>query len=155
MAKIYFKNEQGKRIAVEVSNEVAKNYREILQEEWRGNAYESYYTTSLERITERGHDFEDKSRNVEEEFLDKERKQINKLRLNILHKAIDSLLPEQKELLRQVYSMGISQRKIAENEGVDESTISKRMERIYRRLKKFFEKMKIRPSSTPLIFSNK
>jgi RNA polymerase sigma factor (sigma-70 family) len=140
MAKIYFKNEQGKRIAVEVSNEVAKNYREILQEEWRGNAYESYYTTSLERITVRGHDFEDKSRNVEEEFLDKERKQINKLRLNILHKAIDSLLPEQKELLRQVYSMGISQRKIAENEGVDESTISKRMERIYRRLKKFFEK---------------
>ena len=140
MAKIYFKNEQGKRIAVEVSNEVAKNYREILQEEWRGNAYESYYTTSLERITERGHDFEDKSRNVEEEFLDKERKQINKLRLNILHKAIDSLLPEQKELLRQVYSMGISQRKIAENEGVDESTISKLMDRIYRRLKKFFEK---------------
>ncbi len=140
MAKIYFKNEQGKRIAVEVSNEVAKNYREILQEEWRGNAYESYYTTSLERITVRGHDFEDKSRNVEEEFLDKERKQINKLRLNILHKAIDSLLPEQKELLRQVYSMGISQRNIAENEGVDESTISKRMERIYRRLKKFFEK---------------
>lgn len=140
MAKIYFKNEQGKRIAVEVSNEIAKNYREILQEEWRGNAYESYYTTSLERITVRGHDFEDKSRNVEEEFLDKERKQINKLRLNILHKAIDSLLPEQKELLRQVYSMGISQRKIAENEGVDESTISKRMERIYRRLKKFFEK---------------
>lgn len=140
MKQIYIKDSQGKKISVEVSDEIAKNYRESLQEEWRGDSYASYYTTSLDSIIDAGHDFEDKSTNIEEQFLEKEEERINNLRLKSLHKAIDSLLPEQKELLTQVYFMGVSQRKIAENEGVDESTISKRMERIYKRLKKFFEK---------------
>ena len=43
MARIYFKNEYGQKIVVEVTEEVAKGYRECLQEEWRLNAYEEYY----------------------------------------------------------------------------------------------------------------
>lgn len=38
MAKIYFKDKYGKKVAVEVTDEVAKQYREILREEWRSNA---------------------------------------------------------------------------------------------------------------------
>lgn len=40
MAKIYFKDEQGKKVSVEVTDEVEKQYRESLQEEWRGDAYD-------------------------------------------------------------------------------------------------------------------
>lgn len=52
MAIIYFKYEQDKNVSVEVSAEIAKQYRESLREEWRSDAYESYYSTSLESITE-------------------------------------------------------------------------------------------------------
>lgn len=52
MAIIYFKDEQGKKVSVEISNKIAKQYRESLREEWRSDAYESYYSTSLESIAE-------------------------------------------------------------------------------------------------------
>ncbi len=65
MAKIYFKDVQGKKVLVEVSNKIAKQYRDSLREEWRNNAYESYYSTSLESITEAGHDFADENSDTE------------------------------------------------------------------------------------------
>ncbi len=151
MAKIYFINAQGKKVSVEVSEEIAKQYRESLREEWRGDAYEKYYTKSLDGIIEAGSDFEDKSLDVEETIIKTEQEHIKNFRLKNLHKAMDSLLPEQRELLSKIYFGGVTQREIAEQEGIDESAISKRMERIYKRLKK----IKNRPSSTPLIFSNK
>lgn len=140
MAKIYFINAQGKKISVEVSDEIAKQYRDSLREEWRGDAYEKYYTKSLDGIIEAGRDFEDEQNDVEESILKAETERVKNLRLEYLHKALDSLLPEQKELLMEVYFNGVTQREIAEREGVDESAVSKRMERIYKRLKKFFEK---------------
>ncbi len=140
MAKIYFINAQGKKVSVEVSEEIAKQYRESLREEWRNDAYEKYYSKSLEGIIEAGRDFEDEQNDVEETIANAEIERIKNLRLENLHKALDNLLPEQKDLLMEVYFNGVTQREIAEREGVDESAISKRMERIYKRLKKFFEK---------------
>ncbi len=140
MAKIYFIDAQGKKVFVEVSEEIAKQYRESMREEWRNEAYEKYYSKSLEGIIEAGRDFEDERYNVEETIADAEIERIKNLRLENLHKALDSLLPEQKELLTEIYFNGVTQREVAEREGVDESAISKRMERIYKRLKKFFEK---------------
>lgn len=74
MAKIYFKDKQGKKVLVEVTDKVAKQYRESLQEEWRGDAYEGYYSTSLESITEAGHDFADENSDTEELYLEREAK---------------------------------------------------------------------------------
>ena len=71
MAKIYFKDVQGKKVLVEVSAEIAKQYRDSLREEWRSDAYESYYSTSLESITEAGHDFADKNSNAEELYIER------------------------------------------------------------------------------------
>lgn len=140
MAKIYFINAHGEKVAIEVSEEIAKQYRESLREEWRGDAYEKYYTKSLDGIIEAGADFEDKSSDVEETILKIEQEHIKNLRLKNLHKALNILLPEQRELLSKIYFGGVTQREIAAQEGIDESAISKRMERIYKRLKKFFEK---------------
>ena len=139
MVKIYFINAHGKKVAIEVSEEIAKQYRESLREEWRGDAYEKYYTKSLDGIIEAGRDFEDDQTDIEEIILNSEAERIKNTRLENLHNALNSLLPEQKELISKIYFGGLTQREIAEQEGVDESAISKRMERIYKRLKKFFE----------------
>ncbi len=140
MAKIYFINAQGKKVFVEVSDEVARQYRESLKEEWRSEAYEKYYSKSLEGIVEAGRDFEDERADVEEMLAVEESERIRSSLLENLHKALDTLLPEQRELITEIYFNGVTQREIAEREGVDESAISKRMDRIYKRLKKFFEK---------------
>lgn len=44
---------------MEVTNEVAAQIEKNRREQWRGDAYEKYHTTSLESITESGHEFED------------------------------------------------------------------------------------------------
>lgn len=51
---------------------MAKQYRESLQEEWRCDAYEGYYATSLESITEAGYDFADEEADTEELYLARE-----------------------------------------------------------------------------------
>ena len=53
-----------------------------------------------------------------------------------LRDAIAKLKPEQQELLKKVFWEGIKQVDIAKSEGVDDSAISWRLARIYKRLKK-------------------
>ena len=53
-----------------------------------------------------------------------------------LHRAIDELLPQQKELLCRVYWEDASRAQIAREEGVKEADINNRLSRIYARLRK-------------------
>ena len=53
-----------------------------------------------------------------------------------LYEAIGKLTPGQRELLQKIFWEKRSQREVAEEEGVDESAISRRLARIYARLKK-------------------
>ena len=57
-----------------------------------------------------------------------------------LRDAIAKLKPEQQELLKKVFWEGIKQVDIAKSEGVDDSAISWRLARIYKRLKKILKK---------------
>ena len=57
-----------------------------------------------------------------------------------LRDAIAKLKPEQQELLKKVFWEGIKQVEIAKSEGVDDSAISWRLARIYKRLKKSLKK---------------
>lgn len=57
-----------------------------------------------------------------------------------LRDAIAKLKPEQQELLKKVFWEGIKQVDIAKSEGVDDSAISWRLTRIYKRLKKSLKK---------------
>lgn len=54
----------------------------------------------------------------------------------LLREAMELLTAEQKRLLRMVYLEGIRQKEIAEMEGIDKSAVSRRMERIYARLRR-------------------
>ncbi len=57
-----------------------------------------------------------------------------------LYRAIEKLRPQQLELLRKVFWEEMKQRDIGKAEGVDESAVSRRMARIYARLRKQLEK---------------
>lgn len=55
-----------------------------------------------------------------------------------LQKAIEHLLPQQKELLKAIYYEGTSVNDYAKKEKVHQSAISHRLERIYKQIKKYF-----------------
>jgi RNA polymerase sigma factor (sigma-70 family) len=54
-----------------------------------------------------------------------------------LHKAINQLLPQQRELIKKVFFENRTIVSIAREEGVGESAIRDRLSRIYKKLKKF------------------
>ena len=56
-----------------------------------------------------------------------------------LHRAIHTLLPQQRELIYKVFFEDKSYADIARKEGVDRSAVRKRMERILAQLKKVLE----------------
>ena len=57
-----------------------------------------------------------------------------------LHCAIEKLQPQQKMLIHKIFWQGIKQVEIAKEEGVEEAAISRRLSRIYAKLKKILEK---------------
>ena len=140
MAKIYFKDMQGKKVLVEVSAEIAKQYRDSLREEWRSDAYESYYSTSLESITEAGHDFADKNSNAEELYIEREKKAERKVLIRELRAALPFLTKLQLSTIHKLIILNISQAEIAREEAVSEQAVSDRVNRLFAKLKKLLKK---------------
>ncbi len=139
MAKIYFKDKQGKKVLVEVTDKVAKQYRESLQEEWRGDAYEGYYSTSLESITEAGHDFADENSDTEELYLEREAKAERKALMLKLKAALPYLTDLQRKTIHKLFVLNMSQAEIAQEEGVARVTVKERVDGIFAKLKKLIE----------------
>lgn len=140
MAKIYIKDEHGNKVTVEVSDEVAKIYRESFQEEWRVNAYEKYYSTSLESITEAGHDFADEEADTEELCLEREAQAERDILMRKLKAALPYLTDLQRKTIHKLFVLNMSQAEIAKEEGVLRCTIKERVDGIFSKLKKLIEK---------------
>jgi DNA-directed RNA polymerase specialized sigma24 family protein len=141
MAKIYFINLQDKKVAIEVSDEIAKQYRDSLREEWRGDAYEGYYSTSLEGITEAGHDFADKQANIEELYVERETQAERECLMRKLKAALPYLTDLQRKTIHKLFVLNMSQSEIAREEGVAHQVINKRVARIYAQLKALIKKV--------------
>lgn len=131
MTKIFCKNGQGKKVFVEVSEEIAKQYRENLREEWRGDAYENYYSISLDSIKEAGHDFADKEADTEEIYLKREAQEERKVLMSKLKAALPFLTDLQRQTIHKIFVLNKSQAEIAREEGVSEQAISDRVGRVY------------------------
>ena len=140
MKKIYIKDSQGKKVSVEVSDEIAKNYRESLQEEWRGDSYASYYTTSLDSIVDAGHDFADENADIEKIFLEKEAQAERKILMVKLKAALPYLTDLQRKTIHKLFALNMSQAEIAQEEGVLRCTIKERVDGIFTKIKKLIEK---------------
>lgn len=139
MRKIYFKNAQGRKEFVEVSDEIAKQYSESLREEWRKAAYERYYSRSLEEIIESGRDFEDERTDTDMILELKETHKEQAALINKLKAALPFLTDLQRQTIHKLFFLNMSQAEIAREEGVIESVISRRISRIYRKLQKLIK----------------
>lgn len=140
MAKIYFINAQGKKVSVEVSEGIAKQYRESLREEWRNDAYEKYYSKSLEGIIEAGRDFEDEKTDTEEMFDLQETQRERAALIDKLNVALPYLTDLQRQTIHKLFDLNMSQSEIAREEGVAQQVVNRRVARIFSQLKKLIEK---------------
>ena len=140
MAKIYFINAHGKKVFVEVSDEVARQYRESLKEEWRGDAYEKYYTKSMDDIIKAGRDFEDGQADTEENYVLQEERNEQAVLIDKLKSALVLLTELQQQTIHKLFDLNMSQSEIAREEGVAQQVVNRRVARIFAQLKKFLEK---------------
>ncbi len=140
MKKIYFINTQGKKVTIEVTDEVAKQYRESLREEWRGDAYEKYYTKSLDEIIESGRDFEDERTDIEMILELKETYKEQAALIEKLKAALPFLTDLQRQTIHKLFNLNMTQAEIAREEGVLRCTIKERIDGIFAKLKKLIEK---------------
>lgn len=142
MKKIYLKNEQGIKVAVEVTDEVAAEYRKCLREEWNNEAYANNHTVSLENVMDLGMDFADEQPNAEEQLVESCERGQRKILLKRV-KAVFPLLTElQRKTLHKLFVLNMSQSEIAREEGVARVTIKERIEGIFTKIKKLIEKNK-------------
>ena len=140
MKTIYFVNAQGKKVYVEVSDEVAAAYRDCQREEWRNDAYESYYATSLDRLAEAGYEVADRSATIEQRQIERaERLQRRKL-LAKLKMVLPQLTELQRATVHKMFVLNMTQADIAREENVARSTIKERVDGIYSKLRKLLEK---------------
>lgn len=72
MKHIYYKDAKGKKVRIEVTDEVAAAYRESLREEWLGDAKEKYHTLSLDKFAEEGYEIMAAGENAESRMLIRE-----------------------------------------------------------------------------------
>lgn len=140
MKTIYFVNAQGKKVYVEVSDEVAAAYRECQREEWQNDAYESYHTKSLDEIVETGHDFEDEQADIEEICTLQETQKERAALLDKLRAVMPYLTELQRQTIHKLFDLNMSQSEIAREEGVLRCTIKERVDGIFVKLKKLIEK---------------
>lgn len=140
MKTIYFVNAQGKKVYVEVSDEVATAYRECRREEWRNDAYEQYHSKSLDEIIKAGHDFEDEQADTEELYVEQEARKERAALLDKLRAVMPQLTELQRQTIHKLFDLNMSQSEIAKEEGVLRCTIKERIDGIFAKLKKLIEK---------------
>lgn len=122
----------GEVIEIEVPAEVAEVIIEIEKIEYNKNRAETCRHNSIADMEEQGFQFEDKSSDIESIAENNEE-------LKALYAAMDKLLPQQQELIKKVYFEEKSLTEIAREEGVNKSSVHKRLERIKGQLKKYLD----------------
>ena len=129
---IKYQDATGNLIEIEVSEVIGEVSIEIDKEMANSNRRETRWHNSISRMEEAGVQFADESIDVAELLLENEANR--KLRA-----AMNKLLPQQKELIRQVFFEERSLVEIARETGVTVGAVWNRLQKIYKRLKFFLE----------------
>lgn len=125
--KYQFVNDESREI--EVTEELAAILIEMDQDIAKSDRRETRRHISLDGMAYEGDIFADTNTDIAAQFEAAEEE-------TALHKAIQTLLPQQKELLRKVFFDRRTIVSIAAEEGVWEGAIRDRLRKIYARLKK-------------------
>jgi len=118
----------GEVIEIEVEEAVGEIIVELERNEYNSNRRET-------RRHESYSDNNDKQETLVDLSVDVETKVISRIEYEVLYKAITKLQPQQQELVRKMFFEYHSIIHIAREEGVGESTIRDRLNRIYKKLK--------------------
>ncbi len=130
MKTITYKFADGTTSKVEVSDEIYALCEEIEIEEKSSERRETRRHVSMESLVEMNLE----PTVTEEYFKDEVFKDMESERLQ---QAISQLLPSQITLLKRVFYEGESVTEIAKNDGIAVCSVSNRLARIYKKLKKF------------------
>lgn len=129
LIKISYRFADGHVEEMEVEQDVAETLKELDRQEYNNTQKETRRHTSLSAV-----DYEDErlaARNT-----DVPEKILRRIDAEALRRALPMLTPVQQDLVRRVFFFGDRPSDIAQEEGVDKSAITHRLERIYRQLKK-------------------
>jgi RNA polymerase sigma factor (sigma-70 family) len=136
MTTIYFKDGNGQKITVGVSEAVAEVYRECRRAEWRNDAKERYYRgVSLDMITDKDSRLEEEAANPERLYIAAEERAEQRERLKAVLKALTA---EQLRLVRMLKS-GITAAEIAGALNISKSAVSQRIDTIHKKFKEFLK----------------
>ena len=131
MKKIIYQFADGTQNEVEVSDEFYAQYQEIEKEEKNKNRAETRRHISLSQMQENGFEPALQEPSLEETLIKEEQ-------LDLLRKAMETLTDKQKELVNKVYFENRSIISIAREEGLTDMAIFNRLEKIHKKIKKFF-----------------
>ncbi len=132
MKKIIYQFADGTQNEVEVSDEFYAKYQEMEKEEKNKNRAETRKHISLPQMQENGFEPIWQESSLEEDLLKEEMKKE-------LLEAISTLTPEQQDLVYKVFYENKSTSQVAKEMGALDSSISHKLERIYKKLKKFWQ----------------
>lgn len=85
--------------------------------------------------------FADPFEQAEEEQLEIEKEQLHRMEIAKVRKVLEMMKPIQKERLCKVVLMGLSSRKIAQEEGVNYSAVDKSIAAAIKNFKKYYENL--------------
>ena len=120
----------GEVVEIEVPDYMGEVSIEIEKQDYNLNRKETRRHNSIEVMEEQGSQFKDYRIDILDEI---EEKEIN----DELHKALDKLLPQQKELIEEICIKEKTIVKVAAEQGVTEAAIRNRLKKIYKKLKTF------------------
>lgn len=131
MPTIKYTFADGTTSEIEVTDEIYAMHLQLVQEEKRNHWRETRRHTSLNYLMELGIDFTDTAADpvaAVELREDDER----------IHKAIAALSERQQKLISAVFYEGKTITQAAQELGLNKSSISRQLQTIYKKLKKFF-----------------
>lgn len=140
MKKIYLKDEYGNKVTVEVTDEIAAEYRKCLREEWNSEAYANNHTVSLESVMNLGMDFADEQPNAEEQLIESCERGERKILLKKIKAVFPKLTELQRKTLHKLFVLNMSQAEIAKEENTSRSAIKYRVDGILSKIRKLLDK---------------
>lgn len=135
MQEVFYRDTNGRKVSVFVTDEVAKAMQDARREEWRTDAKAHYHNVSLQSLEEAGYQLADTSPDCLESLILREDKADKHKRLK---QALSTLTPSQKRLVYLLYVKCLSIKEIAEKFDTTYQAIQNRRKKILEKLKKFF-----------------
>lgn len=136
MQKVFYRDTNGRKVSVFVTDEVATAMRDVRREEWRSNAKAHYHNVSLQSLEEAGYQIADNSPDCLESLIFREEHADKHRRLK---QALSTLTPSQRKIVYYLYVKNLSLKEIAAKLGITYQAVQDRRKKILEKLKKFFK----------------